>query len=152
VTPARPTRERLGIAAQQMLKPVGINVNVQRVAYNRYEAEISGKTAFYTDGFFARSTIDTAIYPLYYSTGTWNNRMWFFKSEQLDKTLNAARATKDPAELKKLYDQFQEIIVKENPGIVAYTVNFANGYSKRLKGFSTHPYGWLDLRNATIER
>lgn len=151
VTPARPTRERLGVAAQQMLKQIGINATVQRVAYNRYEAEISGKVPFYTDGFFARSTIDTAVYPLFHSKGTWNNRMWSYHSANIDKILDRARATKDPAELKKLYDGLQKAVTEENPGIVAYTVNFANAYSKRVRGFKTHPYGWLDLRTATVQ-
>lgn len=152
VTPARPTRERLGVAAQQMLKQVGINANVQRVPYNRYEAEISGKVQFYTDGFFARSTIDTATYPLFHSNGTWNNRMWSHHSAAIDKLLEDARATKDPAELKRIYDALQQRVVDENPGIIAYTVNWVNAYTKKLKGFSTNPYGLLNLRAAYLEK
>jgi hypothetical protein len=30
-------------------------------------------------------------------------------------------------------------------------MNFANAYRNNVKGFKTHPYLWLDLRNTTVE-
>ena len=46
----RPTRERMGVAVQQMLRQVGIEVEVQRMPYNRFQTEVSGKSPFYMDG------------------------------------------------------------------------------------------------------
>ena len=46
----RPTRERMGIAVQHMLKQVGIQVEVVRMPYNRFQTEVSGKAPFYMDG------------------------------------------------------------------------------------------------------
>jgi peptide/nickel transport system substrate-binding protein len=147
----RPTRERMGIAVQQMLKQVGIQVDVVRMPYNRFQTEVSGKAPFYMDGYFTRPTLDTSTYPWYHTTGSWNTRMWHFSSKRIDELLDKARGTKDEKELAKLYQTFQEYAVEDVPGVIAYVMNFANAYRKNVKGFKTHPYLWLDLRNTTVE-
>jgi peptide/nickel transport system substrate-binding protein len=147
----RPTRERMGIAVQQMLKQVGIQVDVVRMPYNRFQTEVSGKAPFYMDGYFTRPTLDTSTYPWYHSTGSWNTRMWHFSSKRIDDLLDKARGTKDEKELAKLYQTFQQYAVEDVPGVIAYVMNFANAYRKNVKGFKTHPYLWLDLRNTTMD-
>ncbi len=147
----RPTRERMGIAVQQMLKQVGIQVDVVRMPYNRFQTEVSGKAPFYMDGYFTRPTLDTSTYPWYHTTGSWNTRMWHFSSKRIDELLDKARGTKDEKELAKLYQTFQEYAVEDVPGVIAYVMNFANAYRNNVKGFKTHPYLWLDLRNTTVE-
>ncbi len=147
----RPTRERMGVAVQAMLRQVGIEVEVQRMPYNRFQTEVSGKSPFYTDGYFTRPSIDTSTYPWYHSTGSWNARMWHFSSKRIDEVLDRARVTKDEKEVAKLYQEFQQYAVEDVPGVIAYVMNFANAYKKNVKGFRTHPYLWLDLRNASIE-
>jgi peptide/nickel transport system substrate-binding protein len=147
----RPTRERMGIAVQHMLKQVGIQVDVVRMPYNRFQTEVSGKAPFYMDGYFTRPTLDTSTYPWYHSTGSWNTRMWHFSSKRIDELLDKARGTKDEKELAKLYQTFQQYAVEDVPGVIAYVMNFANAYRTNVKGFKTHPYLWLDLRNTTVE-
>jgi peptide/nickel transport system substrate-binding protein len=147
----RPTRERMAVAVQQMLKPVGIQVEVVRVPYNRFQTEVSGKAPFYMDGYFTRPTIDTSTYPWYHSSGSWNTRMWHFSSKRIDELLDRARGTKDEKELAQLYRTFQQYALEDVPGVVAYVMNFANAYRKTVKGFRTHSYLWLDLRNTTVE-
>ena len=147
----RPTRERMAIAVQHMLKQVGIQVEVIRMPYNRFQTEISGKAPFYMDGYFTRPTVDTSTYPWYHTTGSWNTRMWHFSSKRIDELLDKARGTRDEKELAKLYQTFQQYAVEDVPGVIAYVMNFANAYRKNVKGFKTHPYLWLDLRNVTVE-
>ena len=147
----RPTRERMGIAVQHMLKQVGIQDDVVRMPYNRFQTEISGKAPFYMDGYFTRPTIDTSTYPWYHTTGSWNTRMWHFSSKRIDDLLDQARGTKDEKELAKLYRTFQQYAVEDVPGVIAYVMNFANAYRKNVKGFKTLPYLWLDLRNTDLE-
>lgn len=147
----RPTRERSAVALQQMLKAVGINAQVERVPYNRYGATISGKAPFYMDGYFARPTLDTSTWPWFHSTGSWNARMWHYKSDRMDALLEKARRTTDDAELKKLYNELQEILVEEVPGVIMYSKNFVTAYDSKLKGYTTHPYLWMDLRTASFE-
>ncbi|RAI01522.1 hypothetical protein DLJ53_08815 [Acuticoccus sediminis] len=147
----RPTRERAAVALQQMLKPIGVNAKVERVPYNRYGATVSGQAPFYMDGYFARPTLDTSTFSWFHSTGSWNTRMWHYKSDEMDAILDEARKTTDEARLRELYMKFQELLVTEVPGIIMYSMNFATAYSDKLKGYETHPYLWMDLRNASIE-
>jgi peptide/nickel transport system substrate-binding protein len=147
----RPTRERAAVALQQMLKDVGVRVKLERVPYSRWGATIAGKAPFYMDGYLARPTLDTATYPWYHSTGSWNNQMWHFKSERIDQVLDQARLETDPAKQNELYKTFQAYAVEDVPGVVMYTINFATAYTTSLKGYRTHPYSWMDLRNAYFE-
>ncbi len=147
----RPTRERAAVALQQMLKPAGIQVALERVPYSSWGATISGKAPFYMDGYLPRPTVDTATYPWYHSTGSWNERMWHFNSPRIDKVLDEARRTTDPDKQRELYMQFQQYAVEDVPGVVMYVINFATAYRSNVKGYRTHPYTWLDLRTAYFE-
>jgi peptide/nickel transport system substrate-binding protein len=76
--------------------------------------------------------------------GTSARRAWTRSSDK-------ARGTRDEKELAKIYQTFQQYAVEDVPGVIAYVMNFANAYRKNVKGFRTHSYLWLDLRNTTVE-
>ncbi len=147
----RPTRERLGIAAKELLAPIGIKVDLQRVPWDKFVKEIEGKAAFYTDGFFSRPTIDTSIYPFFHSTGSWNTQLWNYKSPEIDKVLDDARAAKTEEERAALYNKFQALAEDDPAGAIPYVLNHVNAYRKNVKGFSSSPMMWLDLRETTIQ-
>ena len=96
----RPVRERLGVALQQLALPGGFDLQLQRMPYSSFDAEVSGKAPIYIDGFFARPTVDTSTYPFFHSQGSWNARMWHYTNPDVDKALDAARRTGDPDEAK----------------------------------------------------
>lgn len=141
----RAARERLGVATQQLLQPLGIQVNVQRVPYNRYTAEIAGIAPLYVDGFFANVVIDAATYPWFSSKGSWNARMWHFNSPRVDAVLDEARRTSDPEKQHGLYREFQRYMVEDVPGVIAYVSNVATAYRSSVKNYKTNPFLWLDL-------
>ena len=146
----RPVRERMGVTLQQLALPGGFDLQVQRMPYSSFEAEVSGKAALYVDGFFARPTVDTSTYPFFHSQGSWNPRMWHYKNAAVDMALDTARRTGDVAEQKKQYIAMQHAIVDDPPGFIAYAVNFACGYRQSVQNVETHPMRWFDLRQATI--
>lgn len=148
----RPTRERLGIAVKELATPAGFRIELQRVPWDKFVADIEGKAPFFIDGFFSRPTVDTSIYPWYHSTGSWNPRTWHYKNARVDELLDQARRTLSDQEAKKLYDEFQKIIVEEGPSLVAYVLTHVTAYPKQLKGFRSHPMMWLDLKRASIEK
>ena len=78
---ASDARARRHRRASEMLKPVGIKVDVQRVPWDKFINDIEGKEAFYVDGFYSRPTIDTSIYPWYHSNGSWNTVLWNYKND-----------------------------------------------------------------------
>ncbi len=146
----RPVRERLGVALQQLARPGGFDIQIQSIPFSQYDAEVSGKVPLYIDGYFARPTIDTGIYPFYYSKGSWNARLWHFADPRVDEVLDKARLTGDPQEQKPLYLAFQKYVSEDDPGFVAYAVNFICAYRNAVAGVQTHPMRWFDLRAARI--
>ena len=146
----RPVRERLGVALQQLAKPAGFNLQVQRVAFSSYDAEVSGKAPLYIDGYFARPTIDTSTFPFLHSSGSWNEKLWHYKDAKVDAALLAARLSGDTAVQKRHYIEMQSALNANPAGFFAYAVNFACAYRTAVAGVKTHPMRWFDLRTATV--
>jgi peptide/nickel transport system substrate-binding protein len=146
----RVLRQRLGVTLQQLLKPAGFDLQLQTVPYSSYGAEVSGKAPLYTDGFFARPTIDTATYSFLRTCGSWNEQLWHYSNAAVDKALDAGRLSGDMTEQKTDYVAFQKALVAEPASFFAYAVNFACGYGKNVGGVKTHPMRWFDLRDATL--
>jgi peptide/nickel transport system substrate-binding protein len=150
VPTGRPVRERLGVTLQQLAKPAGFDLQVQRVPFSAYDAEVSGKAPLYIDGYFARPTIDTSTYPFLHSGGSWNAKLWHYSDKAVDDALTAARLSGDPAVQKARYLDMQRALAADPCGFFAYSVNFACAYSKQVSGVKTHPMRWFDLRAATV--
>jgi peptide/nickel transport system substrate-binding protein len=151
VPSGRPTRERIGVGAAEMLKAIGVKVEIQRVPWDKFVKDIEGKEAFYTDGFYSRPTLDTSIYPWYHSTGSWNSTLWNYKNPAMDKILDAARAAKTDDERAKLYKEFQQLAIDQPAGVIPYVLNHTNAYRSNVKGFKSSPMMWLDLRQTTVQ-
>ena len=147
----RPTRERIGLAVREMLKPINVRVDIQRVPWDKFINEVEGKQAFYVDGFYSRPTIDASIYPWYHSGGSWNTTLWNYKNADMDKTLDAARAARTESEQKANYIKFQVLALQDPPGVIPYVINHMNAYRKNVKGFQSSPMMWLDLRRVTVQ-
>ena len=145
----RPVRERLAVTLQQLAKAGGFDLQVQRVPYSNFNAEISGKAPLYIDGFFGRPTVDTSVYAFLHSQGSWNERLWHYSDGAVDKPLDAARLTADLAVQKEQYIAFQTALVADPASFFAYAVNFACAYRKGVN-VKTHPMRWFDLRSATL--
>ena len=147
----RPTRERAGLAMREMLKPLNVKVDIQRVPWDKFINEIEGKAAFYADGFYSRPTIDSSTYPWFHSNGSWNTTLWNYKNAEMDKVLEAARSARTEAELTANYKRFQALALEDPPGVIAYVLNHINAYRKNVKGFQSSPMMWLDLRKVTVQ-
>ena len=151
IVPAgRPVRERLGVTLQQLAKPGGFDLQVQRVPFSSFDAEVSGKAPLYIDGYFARPTIDTSTYPFLHSSGSWNSKLWHYSNPAVDAALTEARLSGDPAVQRSRYGDMQRALVADPCGFFAYSVNFACAYAKGVGGIQTHPMRWFDLRDATL--
>ncbi len=147
----REQRVRVGVAVRDMARAAGIRINVERVPFASYSANVAGKAQMYVDGYFARPTIDTAIYPFYHSSGSWNKQLWIYKDARVDQLLDEARKTNDEAARKKLFETFQEVVEETVPGIIAYSAAHVNGVSKKVEGFKSTPMQWLELKSVSLK-
>ncbi|MEW6261918.1 MAG: ABC transporter substrate-binding protein [Thermodesulfobacteriota bacterium] len=153
VPEGRAQRVRLGVTLQQMLKPIGVNIDVQRIPWDKFMTDIEGKATFSINGFFSRPTVDTALYPWYNSKGSWNTGLWHYKNPKVDELLDQARQTKDENARRKIYEEFQKLVVEEDPpSIVPYVINHVNGFRKEVKGIYSSPMMWFDLRKVSLAK
>jgi peptide/nickel transport system substrate-binding protein len=148
----REQRVRLGVAVRDMAKAAGIRINVERVPFASYAASIAGKAQMYVDGYFARPTIDTALYPFYHSTGSWNRQLWLYSNARVDELLDLARRTNDEGKRKAIFDEFQQVVDDTVPSIIPYSALHANGVRKEVEGFQTTPMQWLELKEVSLKR
>jgi peptide/nickel transport system substrate-binding protein len=109
-----------------------------------------GKVRFSADGFYGRATPDLMVYPWYHSTGSWNNTLWHYKNPEVDKVLDAARATNSTTEQARLYGRFQEMLLDDSPGSIIYVQNFACGVSNKVQGLVISPLMLMDFSKAAL--
>ncbi len=147
----RDGRVRLGVAVRDMAKAAGFRINVERVPFASYTANVAGKAQMYIDGYFARPTIDTALYPFYHSTGSWNRQLWLYKNPRVDDLLDTARKTNDEAKRAELFSEFQKIVDETVPSIIAFSAGHVNGVRKNVEGFKSTPMMWLELKDVSIK-
>lgn len=147
----REQRVRVGVAVRDMARAAGIRINIERVPFASYTANVAGKAQMFVDGYFARPTIDTAVYPFYHSTGSWNDQLWHYKDARVDQLLDEARKTNDEAGRKALFEKFQAIVEETVPGIVAYSAAHVNGVAKKVEGFRSTPMQWLELKRVSLK-
>ena len=134
----REQRVRLGVAVRDMAKAAGIRINVERVPFASYAASIAGKAQMYVDGYFARPTIDTALYPFYHSTGSWNRQLWLYNNARVDELLDLARKTNDEAKRKAIFDEFQKVVEDTVPSIIAYSAAARQRRAQGSRGLPLH--------------
>jgi peptide/nickel transport system substrate-binding protein len=145
-----PPRERLATAFRDAAKQAGINVQLRIAPPDKFFAEMEGKVRFSADGFYGRATPDLMVYPWYHSTGSWNNTLWHYHNPEVDKVLDAARATNSTAEQARLYGRFQEMLLDDSPGSIIYVQNFACGISNKVQGLVISPLMLMDFTKAAL--
>jgi peptide/nickel transport system substrate-binding protein len=147
----REQRVRVGVSVRDMARAAGIRINIERVPFASYTANVAGKAQMFVDGYFARPTIDSAVYPFYHSSGSWNDQLWHYKDARVDQLLDDARKTNDEAARKAIFEKFQAIVEETVPGIVAYSAAHVNGVAKKVEGFRSTPMQWLELKSVSLK-
>lgn len=74
-----------------------------------------------------------------------------FCSAAIDKLMNDARSTNDPAARKALYDKVQDTLQDELPMIYLYHQPWLYALAKTVKGFVPTPDGLIRLKGVSIE-
>ena len=155
--PYMPSPSDAAALVKSDLSRIGINVDIQTVAWNTFRVE-RGKGGFgMALGGWISSTLDPdgIIFPLLHSSfireqDSINWSRW--SNEKVDALLVKAGSMYDETERKKLYEKVSRIEMDEIPAVI-----FANPVNsvvarKAIKGLFIHPSNWVPLDEVTIAK
>ena len=147
----RANRERLALAIQEMWKPAGIRVKVERVPWDKFVADIELKADMYASGLNGRATIDQNLYAFLTCDGSYN--MFHYCNPELDKLLDAGRRTRSPEEQKRIYARVQQTLYDNPPGVIAWVSNAYSAHRKSVQNYRIHPLaGHIYLDNVWLDK
>ena len=147
----RADRERLGLAVQEMWRPAGLRVKVERVPWDKFVAEVELKADVYASGLKGRSTVDHNLYGWLTCDGSYN--MFHYCNPELDKLLDAGRRARTLEEQKRVYGKAQQLIAENPPGVIAWVSNAYSTHRKYVRNYRIHPlYGHLYLDTVWLDK
>jgi peptide/nickel transport system substrate-binding protein len=124
-TPQIGVLQQINQLVQEQLAAVGIKLKLEPVAQSEwYDRLVKRTTNMSPNRWTQRPDPDGLLYILFDSNGYANTTG--YNSARVDKLLEEGRNTYDQAERKKIYDELQEILVKDIPMFsLFYSVEYA---------------------------
>ena len=137
-TPQIGVLQQINQLVQEQLAAVGIKLKLEPVAQSEwYDRLVKRTTNMSPNRWTQRPDPDGLLYILFHSTGFANTSG--YKNEQVDKLLEEGRNIYDQAARKKIYDELQEIIVKDIPMFsLFYSVEYG-ALRESVQGFAWIP-------------
>ncbi|NKE30901.1 hypothetical protein, partial [Mycobacterium tuberculosis] len=127
---------------QNMLKPAGINVNLEQVEYGTLlEQSEKGNMEASALGWSGRPDPDQHIYDFYVTDGSQKDSR--FSNANIDKLLKSARTESEESKRKALYDQIMNALHEEAPYVYFYHEHNVFGVSKSVDGYKYVPDGLI---------
>ena len=141
--------EEIGLLMQSNLQQIGFKVTLSAEPWNRI-TEIASKvetTPNVTEVFFGPTypSPDSMFYAQYdsKSAGTWASMEWL-KSPEVDKMIDAARATGDVAQQNKIYKELQQKLIDDQSDAYLETQIVQHAMDKCLTGYVPVPMQSFD--------
>lgn len=133
---------------QQMLRQVGIDMQIQRNEFGTFFEDI-GKGNFQMYSLSRNGILDPDFYfVIFHSVNVppeGQNR-GYYRSPRVDQLIMEGRATFDRAKRKEIYGQIQRIVQEDLPYISLYHQINVAVMDKRLQGYEMYPSGfWLGV-------
>jgi peptide/nickel transport system substrate-binding protein len=140
-----------GLAIQQQLRAVGINVQIKNYDMSGLVAGVYATEPVYRMGMMTSSgryDPDQHYNRRLHSTKSVNK----YASAEYDALVDKARVVMDPKERLELYDRAQEVFMKDIPAVLLFNPSFFEAHRDTVKGFKPSATGLLQLWNVRIER
>lgn len=137
-TPQIGVLQQINQLVQEQLAAVGIKLKLEPVAQSEwYDRLVKRTTNMSPNRWTQRPDPDGLLYILFHSTGFANTSG--YKNEKVDKLLEEGRNIYDQAARKRIYDELQEIIVKDIPMFsLFYSVEYG-ALRESVQGFAWIP-------------
>lgn len=147
----RPNRERLALVVQDMWRPAGIRLKVEKVPADRFVADVELKADMYASGWAGRAAVDQIFQVSTHSKGTYN--MWHYENAKVDQLLDEGRRARTQEDQARIYGMVQQAMFDDPPGVVVYVLNDYTAYRKSVQNYRIHPlFGVMFLDNVWINR
>jgi peptide/nickel transport system substrate-binding protein len=140
----RPGMVESAVAFQEMAKPAGIRVKIQKMPISTYWDEIWMKKEFCTGNWITRPTIDNVLASVFHSEAKWNEGFW--RRPDMDRLIDQGRAETDPAKRAALYVQAAKLIRDDGPSVISYFRHVITAAATKVHGYAAHPSTFVDLR------
>jgi peptide/nickel transport system substrate-binding protein len=141
--------EEIGLLMQSNLQQIGFKVALSAEPWNRI-TEIASKietTPNVTEVFFGPTypSPDSMFYAQYHSksAGTWASMEWA-KNPEVDKMIDAARATGDVVQQNKIYKELQQKLIDDQSDAYLETQIVRHAMDKCLEGYVPVPMQSFD--------
>lgn len=134
---------------QSMVREAGIDLKLQAVEFVTMLAQArDGKFDGDFVGWSGRIDVDANIHTLLSCKVPGNDGRYC--NAEVDRLLDAARATADRTERKKHYEQIMAILDDEKPIIYLWHAKWIWGFTNRLEGFTPYPDALIRLRDVKL--
>jgi peptide/nickel transport system substrate-binding protein len=147
-------------AVQAQLREAGVNARLVTMEWATY-LQATGRPVDQTDiemlmiGWgTVTGDADYGLYSLFHSS-QWQpagNSRFFYKSADVDRLLDEARAITDPAKRAATYKQAMEIVMKDAPWLFLHSESQITGMRREVTGLLVHPTERVLAYNAQMTR
>jgi ABC-type oligopeptide transport system substrate-binding subunit len=147
----------LAVLIREDLAAVGVRLVWRTEDFGDYlDALEGGEAGLYRFGWAPDyPTLDESLYPLFHSASVAANgghNYGRYAAEDVDALLDGARATPDPRERRRRYQEAEDLILARDQAIVPImTYRHRAVASDRLEGFRLDPLGIPDLTSVRID-
>jgi peptide/nickel transport system substrate-binding protein len=140
--PTTPAGQQVGQMIQNMLRPAGIHVQLEKVEFGTLlEQAETGNMQAVALGWSGRPDPDLNTYDFLATVGSQNYSR--YSNPEVDKLLNSARQEMDQTKRKAMYDQVMNIVHEDVPYVYLYNEHDVFGLSKDVQGFQYIPDGLI---------
>ena len=134
----QPDREQTGLIAQQNLKDVGIDAQIELLDFNSFSTRWRTNRDFEVVNWYY-VTPSTPDLTAYWTTGGSTNE-WGYSNPELDKLFAEARTVFETDKRKAIYDKVQEVLHEDQPVAFLYTPKELRAINAKVKGFPSLGY------------
>jgi peptide/nickel transport system substrate-binding protein len=150
ILPPERDRQEAAQIIQSMLAEAGITVKLQTqenvtMLTNGRKGDFEAYFTFWS----GRPDPDGNVYTFNICGGGQNDS--HYCNAELDGILGKARHVADPAERKKLYDQANEILIRDVPRLILWHRRVFTGHSAKVTGFTPYPDGIIRLKGLRLQ-
>ncbi|WP_164512265.1 ABC transporter substrate-binding protein [Oceaniglobus ichthyenteri] len=137
----------IGQLLQREAVNAGLNLNLRREPADSYWSAVAGKRALFATTFNPWATVNMFLNLTWKSGAAWN--FSHYNNPDLDKMIDAARATVDEAQRVEIYADIQETLHNTGAQVLPAFISYVDGVSTRVEGLTPVPIGGLGGFNFT---